>query len=61
MTWHPYLEERPEKEGEYLVQMPDGEYYFGTWMGGDEWWLPYPLRAGVVAWTPLPPPYVKEG
>lgn len=68
--WHPYPEEEPEKEGEYLVTemscirkdilFVSIEYYSGdNWTdedGGDVWDISQYIRA----WMPLPKPYEKE-
>lgn len=68
--WHPYPEEKPEKEGEYLVTETSCiskdvlfvsiEYYSGdNWTdenGGRVWDISRYIRA----WMPLPKPYGKE-
>jgi len=53
--WHKYPEEKPHKEGSYLIST-NTEVYIDTWW--DNYWVD--TDEPVIAWMELPEPY-KEG
>lgn len=70
-AWHPYPEEQPEKEGEYLVTETSCinsdilfvsiEYYSGdNWTDEDYGDNVWDISQYIRAWMPLPKPYGKE-
>lgn len=69
IPWHPYPEEEPSKEGNYLVTLSDGniaiDSYVTDWFDGDPKATVF-YRWGendeedIIAWTELPKPYKKE-
>lgn len=68
-TWHPYPEEEPSKEGDYLVTLCDGriavDSYVTDWFDGDPKATEF-YRWGendeedVVLWTELPKSHKNE-
>ena len=71
LRWHPHPEEKPEKEGEYLVTETSCitkdvlfvavEYYSGdNWTDEDYNHKVYDISRYIRAWMPLPKPYEKE-
>ena len=71
LRWHPHPEEKPEKEGEYLVTETSCitkdvlfvavEYYSGdNWTDEDYNHKVYDISRYIRAWMPLPNPYRNE-
>lgn len=64
IDWHPYPEEKPKRDKEYLVTCvhPDGNKFIFVdfWFSatGEGKWFTAPEK--VIAWAELPEPYISE-
>lgn len=62
--WHKYPEEKPEREGSYLVTFTNGEIDIDIWKGSDkyephwEWYSAWDWKPeSVIAFRELPEPF----
>ena len=58
ITWYPYPEYKPKKDGEYMVQWKDGLVYIGfdSWESGG-WRVLW--ESDVIAWAYKPKGYKR--
>lgn len=62
IVWHPYPQEKPPKDKEYLVSVTAGNTRFSSadfWHSKKEVFHHF-IDASITAWAEMPEPYYEE-